>query len=82
MAHLELSVGDSVRETKHGRISHRRHHEGPAASLPPFRPLRKGTVVEVQSRWFMQTGQDVRVKWSDDTYEWRLADDEHLEKIS
>lgn len=81
MARLELQVGDTVRETKHGRISHRRHHDGPAAALPDFRSLRKGTVVEVQGRWFFQGGRDVRIKWADGTYDWRLANDEHLELL-
>ena len=81
MASLELQVGDVVRETKQGRLSHRRHHDGPAAALPSFRPLRQGTVVEVQDRWFFQSGMDVRIKWSDETYDWRLADDEHLQLV-
>jgi hypothetical protein len=78
MAQLDLKIGDIVRETKHGRLSHRRHHEGPAAALPSFMRLRQGTVVEVRERWFLQSGKDVRIKWSDETYDWRLADDEHL----
>ncbi|MCP9815135.1 hypothetical protein KBY76_00445 [Synechococcus sp. GreenBA-s] len=81
MASLDLDVGDIVRETKQGRLSHRRHHDGPAAALPSFRPLRQGTIVEIQGRWFFQGGQDVRIKWSDDTYDWRLADDEHLQLV-
>ena len=81
MAQLQLQVGDTVRETKQGRISHRKHHDGLAASFPSFRPLRQGVVVEVQDRWFFQSGQDARIKWSDDTYDWRLADEEHLEII-
>jgi hypothetical protein len=81
MAELRLQVGDTVRETKHGRISHRQHHEGPAASIPSFQRLREGVVVEVRDRWFLQPGQDVRVKWADETFDWRQADDEHLKLI-
>lgn len=81
MARLDLSVGDVVRETKQGRLSHRRHHDGPASIVPSFQRLRQGTVVEVQDRWFFQSGQDVRIKWSDDTYDWRLADEEHLQLV-
>lgn len=82
MPQLDLKVGDMVRETKQGRLSHRRHHDGFVAALPSFQPLRKGTVVEIQERWFFQSGQDVRIKWSDGTYDWRLADAEHLQLVS
>jgi hypothetical protein len=82
MPQLDLKVGDIVRETKQGRLSHRRHHDGVVAALPSFQPLRKGTVVEIQERWFFQSGQDVRIKWSDGTYDWRLVDAEHLQLVS
>lgn len=82
MASLDLKVGDVVRETKHGRLSHRKHHDGVTAGIPSFKPLRKGVITEVQGRWFFQSGQDVRIKWNDNTFDWRLADDEHLEIVS
>lgn len=96
MASLELRVGDVVVETYHGHYSHREYHgdqnlRANVAGLPLnslirkpkllWRP-RKGTVLEVQARWWGQGGHDVKVQWKDGGEpEWRLADTEHLSLV-
>lgn len=74
----------------HGKDSLELHLFGIPLGLQIKRPKRPrwlwrprvGEVVEVQGRWWMQDGCDVKVRWRNgDPDDWRLADTKHLRVV-